>query len=334
MSGAALCLLFALFAPSGEAAETMTLDECYREIRALRADINLLNLYNGLNLTVDQVEVILKEARSANRKKGKDGSLLAKEERETTLREKELLEELRRHLLKNKEVPSALKARYDNLQRERYQAQLKRGAAAQNRERLAQGAARVEALLTEAQLEVLRTYKPCLIPPRDLRDPVRVGQSGNDSHYASLIERIRSLPDFAYEANREKIIAGIVQAAETHQGKMDEQARNDYEETVAAVLDEARSMDDAAFQFNKQDLARKIESEDRIQAIKDELARSGLARFERQGQIAQFFLTPRAIPILEKRLRLMKAFARGEETDLDRIEGAENCRDGKCSIDE
>ena len=334
MSCTGLCLFLALLTGSGEAKETMTLEACYQEISALRADINLLNLYNGLNLTTKQIDAILKEARSVNRKAGTKQGPVANEEPKTTLREKELLEDLRRHLVKNKDVPSTLWARYDNLRRERHQAQVKRTGTVGDRKRLAQSAAKVEALLTEAQLEVLRTYKPCLIPPRDLRDPVRVGQSGSDTHYAPLIERVRSLPDFAYEAHREKIIAGIVEAAEKHNGKMDDEARTDYAERVSEILEEARAMDEAEFQFNKQDLARKIESEDRIETIKEQLAASGLARFERQGQIARFFLTPRAIPILEKRLKLQKAFARGGKVDLDGIEGAENCRDGKCSIDE
>lgn len=334
MSFTGLCLLLALLAGSGEVPETMTLDECDREIGELRADINLLNLYNGLNLTSKQIEIILKEARGATKTTRAMDEQTAREERKSALREKELLEDLRRHLAKNKDVPSTLRARYDNLRRERHQAQINGNAAVQNQDRIAQSAARVEALLTEAQLEVLRTYKPCLIPPRDLRDPVRVGQSGDDTRYAPVIERIRKLPDFVYEANREKIIDSIVKAAEKHNGKLDDEARKVYGETVADVLAEARAMNEAEFQFNKQELSRKIETEDRIQSIKEELAASGLAWFERQGQIARFFLTPRAIPILEKRLRLNEAFARGEKVDLDAIEGAENCRDGKCSIDE
>jgi len=327
-----LCVVVALLAGSGDAVERMTLDACYQEISELRADINLLNLYNGLNLTTKQIEGILKEARRVNRKGEK--ILSGGEEQESTLRERELLEDLRTHLVKNKDVPSTLRARYDNLQAQRHQTHLKRIGTVGDRKRTAESAATVEALLTAAQLEVLRTYKPCLIPPRDLRDPVRVGQSGSDTHYAPLIERIRSLPDFAYEAHREKIIDGLVKAAEKHNGKMEVAARSEYAERVAEVLGTARSMDEADFQFNKQDLAREIEPDDRIEAIKEQLAASGIARFERQGQIARFFLIPRAIPLLEKRLKMQKAFARGDRVDLDGIEGAENCRDGKCSIDE
>ena len=41
------------------AEDVPSLDDCTREIKELRADINLLNLYNGLNLSMDQIRVIL-----------------------------------------------------------------------------------------------------------------------------------------------------------------------------------------------------------------------------------------------------------------------------------
>ncbi len=47
-----------------------------------------------------------------------------------------------------------------------------------------------ESLLRPGQLEVLKTYKACLIPPKNLKDPVRVGQAaGSSTQMAKWLDR-------------------------------------------------------------------------------------------------------------------------------------------------
>jgi hypothetical protein len=227
-----------------------------------------------------------------------------------------------------------MRARYDTIkQKQRRAAQGKARDARQTAD-LARRAEAVEAILTDAQIEVLRTFKPCLVPPKDLRDPVRVGQASGSGHMVSFLERIRKLPGAAYDRNREAICDGVVAAVEIHNGKMPDEKRAAYRTRIFETMDRVRAMDEADFLFSRQELALGIEPEDRIQSIKDQLADMGLTHFEIQGQIMQYFLTPRAVPILEKRLELMKEFERKGQVDLDEVKGAENCKDGKCAIDE
>lgn len=324
---AAVCLCWPAFSASWPAAAAMaeevpSLDDCTREIRELRADINLLNLYNGLNLTMEQVKVILREAKSLARE-GKGGTeVSAREEKKLLEKERTMLAELKKKLYEGDDVSHSLRSRYDNFMRNQW-ADKTCHLDRKYLEKVHAGATAVHAALTDSQLEVLRTYKPCLIPPQDLRDPVRVGQAADHSHTVSILERIRELPDFVYAENRDHIISILVKVAEKHVGKMSDEDRSAYADKVGAIIDRARAMDETEFLFNRQAMAAEVEPEDRIESIKAELVGMGLQNAEMQGKIAKNFLTPRAIPILEKRLKQMKEFERGEKTDLDKTKGAE-----------
>ncbi len=318
--------------PAAKPKPEVSLDEIYAEISELRADINLLNLYNGMNLTIDQIEVILREAKAVACEV--DLSKVSREKNSSKIMKEEaaLLREVSKRLKSGKDVSSTLQARYQALNRKKRGS----GKGRMNKTALAtveKSAAAVEAALSNSQLEVLRDFNPCLIPPKNLRDPVRVGQVGDHTRSISLIERVRKLPVPAFESNVEKILDGIVKAAERHTGKMSDEGRAVYREKAREILLRVREMDEAEFLFNKQDLAVEIEPFDRKEAIKEQLREMGFAAFESRGQVTRFFLTPRAIPLLEKRLRLMKKFKRDGLVDLDNVEGADGCRDGGCAID-
>lgn len=61
--------------------------------------------------------------------------------------------------------------------------------------------------LTENQLCIIDDFKPCLIPPKDLRDPARVGQAQGDATGAMyMLERLRRVPSGRYGFAKEKLI--------------------------------------------------------------------------------------------------------------------------------
>ncbi len=309
--------------------ELPDLDTCYREIRELRADINLLNLYNGMHLTVEQIEIILAQARKVARERGPVKEAVPIEELKEEL---VLLDEVRRKLHAGKDVSTTYRARYDNMMRQRSRSFMK-AHTHEMRACVEQCAAAVEGALTDSQIEVLATFKPCLIPPKDLKDPVRVGQASDGSRFVPLVEKIRSIPKSRYGAGSEKIIEHLVNLAEKHMGKMRDDDREAYRQRLRYTFHKARSMTEEEFLFNKQELADGIEPPDQIGQIKEKLEKMGVPRFAARGQIAQYFLTPRAIPILERRLEQMKRFEREGQVDLDDLKGAKTCRDGKCAID-
>lgn len=305
------------------------LDACYREIRELRADINLLNLYNGMHLTIDQVEVILREARAVTREGGGQPELVPIKELKEEIA---LLDDVRKRLRAGKEVSTTSRARYDNTMRRR-QMKNRSWYTVEMRALVEKSSVVVEDALTDSQIEVLATFKPCLIPPKDLKDPVRVGQASDSSRFITLLEKVRALPEYQYKANREKIVENLADLAEKHTGRMKSCDRESYEKSLHAAFQKARGMTEEDFLFNKQELAAGLEPPDQIGEIQEKLERMGVTRFAVRGKIAHYFLQPRTVPILEKRLEQMKRFERDGQVDLDRLKGAESCRDGKCAID-
>jgi hypothetical protein len=50
-------------------------------------------------------------------------------------------------------------------------------------------------ILTDAQKEVISTFKPCLLPPKSQTNPVLVGQSEEKDDAVRLLRRVRELPE-------------------------------------------------------------------------------------------------------------------------------------------
>jgi len=153
-----------------------------------------------------------------------------------------------------------------------------------------------EAVLRPGQLEVMDTYKPCLLPPKNLKDPVRVGQASDSTRLARWLEHARGKPQRRVERMIERLIEGEI----AHLGPMDdattEQRRNLLRETVR----QASEMSDVEFALNKDDLADAVQPQDR----KDELI-ADIDALRRQrvqpGRTAQFLLNRGFAEVLKVR---------------------------------
>lgn len=291
-------------------------DACLAEIHELEADINLLNLINGLHLTQDQIKAILKAARRVE----KDLAPLAKgpcDEPKDLKEELKILKAVRDSLVKGKKAPTTLKARYDVLEERRHKRCVgKLGPKVQ--EKVQESVERVQAALTPAQKDILSTYKPCLIPPKNLKDPVRVGQAKDTGPMQRYLDEVRGLPDDIYENYIDKIAANVVQESERHVGAMKEEERKRFLERVVDISNRVRKMSDVEFALEKDALAEELAPEDQAEVLRAKLADMGVARFQMEGKITHFLLNPRIIPILEDRLVRMKkglaSKAAGKET--------------------
>ncbi len=153
-----------------------------------------------------------------------------------------------------------------------------------------------EAVLRPGQLEVMETYKPCLLPPKNLKDPVRVGQASDGARLARWLERARGKP----QRRVERMIERLIEREIAHLGPMDdattEQRRNLLRETVR----QASGMSDVEFALNKDDLADAIQPQDR----KDELIADIDAMRRKRvqpGRTAQFLLNRGFAEVLKVR---------------------------------
>jgi len=299
-----------MFASPGPAAgcddecfEPGELDSSISKIKELKADINLLNLVNGLNLTKAQIRSILREARLVE----KDLCAVkqaAVDESKAMEEEYKLLKSVQRSLNDNKDVSSSLRSRHAVMM-ERRRSNTVWKLRPQALKRVQESAGRVTEALTPAQQEIISTYKPCLIPPKNLKDPVRVGQAKSTGAMEKFLDWVRALPDPVYANQMDEIIENVIIRVEKHVGVMKEEDRWDYSDRLKDVSERARNMNDVDFELSKPGLAAELDPGDRSELLKECLAEMGVKKYQLEGKVTQFLLVPRIIKILEKRLKQM-----------------------------
>jgi hypothetical protein len=115
---------------------------------------------------------------------------------------------------------------------------------------------RVEALLTDAQKSILGSFSCCLVPPQDLRDPVRAGQAESDEKVLDLLRKVRQCPEKLWPMMREGILQRVGQIADAVSPAATPERKATAREGVAAALDRARGLSDVAFELEKDALAK------------------------------------------------------------------------------
>lgn len=245
----------------------------------LQREIRLLNLVNGLNLTQEQMEMILRSAEE--NKKLREGFITTVLHRQEKMEEP--LKKIKSYLSERKEIPPHVAQIYHRLNKEMKKARL------EMQERVRDLAKHVEEGLESHQLFQLQKFIPCIIPPKG---EARIGQADNYKGRIRSLERIRRIPSRLYQTRKEEILTRTLEAMKIHVPlwvDIDEQEMKNH---IQAVYDETRRLDDAEFEIQKQRLA-----EDIISPLKPDIPSHNLAR-----KIEGFLLSPEIIPILEERI--------------------------------
>jgi hypothetical protein len=185
----------------------------------------------------------------------------------------------------------------------------------------------VEQVLNTGQREVLSEYKACLLPPKNLKDPVRVGQASDNSRYERWLERARKLPK---DKLAKQINEGLEREAE-HFGELDRKERQQRVALMRRTVRKAAAMSDTEFELSKAELAAQIAPPDRVQEAKDKIATLSRELGE-TGVITQFMLNERFMDQLRQRGDQLAKGVSSKQTNLAKGPQADNCEEG-CAID-
>ena len=117
----------------------------------------------------------------------------------------------------------------------------------------------VEAVLRLGQLEVLSSFQPCLLPPKDLKDPVRVGQVTDSAGTALWLTWPRGKSDRTVE----RMIDRLIEREATRYGTLDEQALAERRSLLRETVRQVAQMDEVEFAVNKDDLVEAIQPKNR-----------------------------------------------------------------------
>ncbi len=241
--------------------------ELERTVKTLKADINILNLINGLYMTPEQLRQLHELAQMANNHSSTSQITVDPAAFNELVR---VLQAMRQLLINGRDIPRVMLLRAAQLA---WQAGLIKQPNSQS-VKLREIAAQVLSILTDEQKQVLVDYKPCLIPPKNLRDPVRVGQAPNNTGYIKALERLRQIPPNIYARRKAQLIEGLAKQIETRGGPYPPEEREEFVQRLTELVDRVRSLSDSDFAMKSEELAeefRKLHRKDLLEARLKEL---------------------------------------------------------------
>ena len=163
--------------------------EAEGRLSELFLDISTINLLNGLRMSREQTEAVVALAREADRRRNHGDE--AEPYRVTLRRALEAYEAFKAQA--NEGEPPGERLSRNAVYYENRILALKAQRARQVDRHQADFDARLRKVLSEGQLQIVETFEPCLVPPRDLKDPVRAGQVESDRG-VKMLEHLRRLP--------------------------------------------------------------------------------------------------------------------------------------------
>ncbi len=319
----AVLVAMATLLPAGDTAPA----DPTAQIQQLKQQIEAQNLINGLGLTAEQLSSLDTLAQETQARRTE---LLAT--KQDLLRQYiEDCDRLRAALAQGSEVPPEVAGAFH-----KSETAVKEAMLGFEKE-LSERSKRVAAILTPEQLEVVRTFKPCMLPPKDQKEPVRAGQSTESARAEKLLQRLRAMDEARFDVLKEEIVERILDEYEHSHMPFTEEEHASERDRILAEAVRARAMSDAEFELSKRDLLGALHPKDRAKDLGDEAA---LVRAERLGgdadreRLVRYFLTEGATAALDAKLAAMKAWKPGDPTDLGTIKPADSCKDGKCAVDD
>lgn len=251
------------------------------EVGELRREIQLLNLINGLELSTDQMRVILEKAREAEEiREELRGE--AEEEEDGLV---EVLSELRATLMRGEEVSPSLREQVRGVE------SISRELKEEYENEMTRLALEIKDVLGEHQLYALEQFVPCLIPPEG---EARIGQAEGTAQAERQLARIRAIPGLLFETRKEEIAQRVIERVREHLPKGILINEEEEKEEIIALLERARALSDVEFELQKSNLAQQLKSRYTLPRLPVDVS----------VKIERFLLDPLIISLLEEKLAI------------------------------
>lgn len=291
----------------------------YTNTKNLFEEVSLLNLINGLHLGKDQMTKLAALAEESSALRETTLKTYRKKAEEFAL----ALNELREKLIdSNVQVPPCCEQ--NAVEREHALNEAKK-AYYQKLNALEE---KVRAILSDGQVRVINEFNPCLIPPKDLKDPVRAGQAAGDFEEVYMhLEHLRNMPEKAFNVIGKPLTVKVV---EEHFSAFCKNADDKTREAnrILKVLKKCRAMSDSDFALEKEALARELLSP--MTSIQEKVAEITQFFANQHGgmsKVGRFMLDPRIVPLLKRKLENL---AKVDGANHDETTAADSCKDNKC----
>lgn len=191
--------------------------------------------------------------------------------------------------------------------------------------------AEVLEVLTPAQRRVLLDFSPCLIPPKELRDPVRVGEAGGDEEALRVLDEIRAFDDEDYATLRAELAEKNLARLEAHEGRWPEPERRRVLGEMEQLLDDVRGLDAAAFAVRSPEFVERLLGLQLKTAMKKRVDVDVEHELNRRANV--FLLDPCVAGLARQMGERRDARGVPDPVDLEKITPADSCKDGECAVD-
>ena len=250
------------------------------EAKNMREEIQIINLFNNLDLRKEQVEFILNKARLVGQIRNSASSEISLYESEMLKAYSVIKEGVESGRVTVEKATAkdfqSIKHKIEGVKKE---AQIKIDALAKE----------IEANLEDFQVLALENYRPCIIP---IVSKNRIGQSDAATGIVKVLEKVKSAPESKYMYNEDKFAKRILDRIKEKSYadfKIEEQK---IKAEIINTFQEVRGMDDIDFQIRKETIAGDLHS--KIFPSKKPMTRI--------AKIKAFLLSKNVIPVLEKKL--------------------------------
>jgi len=258
----------------------------FLELMDIREDISLLNLLRGLYLSRDQVQKLNALALQAQKMRDDLEGQIRKDKESITATFQGLRDSLY-------EAPGREKSHQEKAGQLDHRFNEARGT---NGDRIWNLEQEAEALLTSAQHSIVEGFKPCLIPPKDLRNPMRVGQaSGEPGILGRIADLIYATPPDIWKERGEMLLQVISTKMEQESGAMSSSMKSDLLNRLRQTAVQIRSLSDLDFHLKREGLAQEMLLIDPRKALKH--------GHKKNGPIANFLLSEAAVRVYPQWLK-------------------------------
>ncbi len=286
-----MVIAFALFQVAFDStAHALPRAKAMEELDSLKEEISLLNLLRGLYLSENQVSQLCEISLEADN--------AVKDIFNPILQDKvvilEAFADLRNRLFEapGKETQAQKKAHQINDRLKETQ-----GKAIELLGKLEVRASRV---LTAAQLEIVEGFVPCLIPPNDLKNPVRVGQAGAaEGPLAKITELIYATPEDVWNERKMILLGKACQKMEEDTGKLSDSMRTDLLNRLSETAKKIRATDPVDFPLKKGEMADEM--------LLIDHTKRGINGHKPVGKVGKWFLSETAAKLLPRWKDAMEA---------------------------
>ncbi|HEY9069299.1 MAG TPA: hypothetical protein VIV61_03525 [Candidatus Ozemobacteraceae bacterium] len=278
-----VCLFAVAVVPPAMAASRIPI-----ELEEVREEISLLNLLRGLYLSKDQAAKILELARKAQALRDTAAAPFLKERQRIV----ETFVKLRDALYLPPGAEKQAQEMAKGLDHEMKE------AAGSAQDAIVGLEKEVDAVLTEAQACIIEEFKPCLIPPHDLRNPVRVGQAnGAPNMLGKIADLIHAAPPAFWEDRGGILLNKVAGKLEEESGAMSSTFKGDVRGRLSEIAARIRATSDVDYAVKRGGLAQELLLIDPRKALKQ--------GHQKTGKNARWLLSDATVRVLPRWIEAM-----------------------------